>query len=288
VADTLAHQAGMLRQQQILQITSMPALSRLPNAEESLKYCRSIKIRRRSRFLLDPAQIEKLREWHKSPDAFPIVIVHGRGLRTITRDFSVELLDTIRESGSPAIWVLSQLTSDETVVLSLTDILLTLSMQALVLNPQVLNEGINPISSYHFQNVLTEDRCFTLLGRCLTGVKQLYIVLDMMIVNVAVDYNSTRTSAFVQRFLDLLMSRPEKGVKLVIAAEECQTFIDIYEQDQLEESQIFVSGQNPGPLKRRGVSSGVTKYSSHVVPIRPGSRSVANWLSPGTDAPGST
>jgi hypothetical protein len=287
VAHELAHQTDILRQQQMIQITSMPALSHLPNAEECLSYCRSIKTRRRAHFLIDPSQISKLREWHEDKDAFPILVTHGRGLRTIARDFSVELLDTIRASGVPAIWVLSHTTSDENIVLSLTDILLSLSTQALVLNPQVLNDSVNPISNYHFQNILDEDQSFQLLGRCLRGVSSLYVVLDMTVVNAAVDYNTARVSDFVQKFLNLLLSRPENGIKLVIAAEEFENTFEIEEQELLDESHIVVGGQSPGPLKRRGITRGVTKYSSHVFPLRSGSTSVVNWLSPVVGASGS-
>ena len=278
----------MLRQQQMIQITSMPALSHLPNADESLSYCRSIKTRRRAHFLIDPSQISKLRDWHEDKDAFPILITHGRGLRTIARDFSVELLDTIRAGGVPAVWALSHTTStDETIVLSLTDILLSLTTQVLALNPQVLNDGVNPISSYHFQNIANEDQCFQLLKRCLRGISQLYVVLDLAVVNAAVDYDTAHVSAFIQKFLNLLLSRPEKGIKLVIAVEEFENAFDIEEQELLDESHIVVGGQSPGPLKRRGITRGVTKYSSHVFPLRSGSTSVVNWLAPAVDKPDS-
>jgi hypothetical protein len=282
-ADELAQQTAMLRQQQMIQITSAPTLSHLPNADESLQYCRSIKTRRRVQFLIGPSQIDKLREWHGSPDAFPILIAHGRGLRNLARDFSVELLDMIRESGVPTIWALSHSTSDTSTELSLTDILLSLSMQLLVLNPRVLSEGVNPISSFHFQSALTEEQSFKLLGRCMSGISKLYILLDMAVVNAAVDYNSTHSSRFIQKFLDLLQNRPEKGIKLVLAAEEFGTDLEIEDQDLLDDSHILVGGQTSGTLKLRGGTRGITKYSSHVSPLRTGIKGTRNWLSTETD-----
>jgi len=56
MAEELAQQAGIFRQRQIMQIVAMPVLRHIPNPDESLDYCRSIKRRRRSHILLDTAQ----------------------------------------------------------------------------------------------------------------------------------------------------------------------------------------------------------------------------------------
>jgi hypothetical protein len=279
MTEELAQQAGIFRQRQIMQIAAIPVLRHIPNPDESLDYCRSIKRRRRSHILLDTAQITKLQHWHQTADAFPLLIARCIGLRTVTRDFSVELLDTIRGSNVPAIWALSQPNWDEEELLSLESLLLSLSMQALVLNPQVLSASINPISSCHFENISNEDQGFKLLRRCLSGVKRMYIVLDLTLVHAAVEYNCGRTSTFVQNFINLLLGRLEKGIKLVIVAEKSEGFPAVIERDLLEDSQIFVSGQKPGPRIREGFRRGMTRYSSHVLPVRLDSRGVENWLS---------
>jgi hypothetical protein len=279
VTDQLSHQAGILRQQQVTQITSMPSLAHLPDPEECLKYCRSIKMRRRTHLLLHPSQISKLREWHETPPAFPILIAHGRGLRTIARDFAVDLLEVLRAGGVPAIWALSHTTSDAKIGAPLTDIFLSLSMQALLLNPQTLNGSTSAISSHDFQNVVTEDQAFKLLARCLTGIPKLYIILDMAVINSAVDYRDTLVNSFVQRFLNLLLTKSQGGIKLVIAAEEFNNNFEVEEQDLLDDSRIFVGGQSPALIKRTGGRRGFTRYSSHVFPLRSGTNGITNWLS---------
>ena len=279
VTDQLANQAGILRQQQIIQITSMPSLAHLPDPEECLKYCWSIKMRRRTHLLLHPSQISKLREWHETPAAFPILIAHGRGLRTLARDFAVELLKMLRASGVPAIWALSHTTSDVDVGASLIDILLSLSKQALVLNPNTLNSGINPVSSSHFQNVLTEDQAFKLLDRCVSGIPKLYIVLDMALVNAAVNYYDTLVNSFVQKFLNLLLAQPNGGIKLVLAAEEFNNNIELEEGDLLDGSRIFVGGQSLALMnrtkgrRRRYLAAAVTRHRR------------CRWIRPSTAGP---
>jgi hypothetical protein len=269
----------MLRQHEMLQIASIPTLSRLPNAEESLQYCRSIKIRRRTHWLIDPSQISKLREWHEDPHAYPILVAHCRGPYNVARDFSVELLDMIRESGVSAIWGLSYNASDEGV--SLMGLLLSLVLQGLALNPKVLNDGT--ISNYHLQQASTEDQCFKLLGGCLSGLSKLYIILDMAVVNAAVKYDERLASGFVQKFVNLLFARPERGVKLVAVAGELEGNFDT-EQYDLDKSQIFVVGQSPGgPSKRRRAGRGLTRYSSHVFPFRGGTTGMISRLSRDAD-----
>jgi hypothetical protein len=185
----------------------------------------------------------------------------------------------IRESGVSAIWGLSYNTSDESV--SLMGLLLSLVMQGLVLNPKVLNDGT--ISNYHFQQASTEDQCFKLLGGCLSGLSKLYIILDMAVVNAAVKYDERLASVFVQKFVNLLLARPERGVKLVIVAGELEGIFDT-EQYDLDESQIFVVGQSPGgPSKRRRTGRGLTRYSSHVFPFRGGTTRMISRLSRDAD-----
>jgi hypothetical protein len=258
----------------MLQITSLPTLSCLPNAEESLQYCRSIKIRRRTHWLIDPAHISKLQEWHEDPDAYPILVAHCRGLYNVTKDFSVELLDMIRKTGVSAVWGLSNNASDNGI--SLVGLLLSLAMQVLVLNPKVLNDGI--ISNYHFQQASTEEQGFKLLGGCLSGLSKLYIVIDKAAVNVTVNNDEGLAGDFLQKFGNLLLARPERGVKLVVVTGELEGSVDT-EQNGFE-SQIFVVGQSPGGAsKRRRATGRFTRYSSHVSPFRGGTTGMISKLS---------
>jgi hypothetical protein len=268
----------MLRQQEMAVISSMPSLSHLPNAEEALDYCRSVKTRRRTQFLIDPAQIAKLREWHETPNAFPVLVAYCRGLHNTARDVGVEFIDTVRASGIPAIWVLSEGPSEGGEEFSLRDVLLSLAMQALMVNPKAFTEGVYPISSHHFQHSLTEDQCFSLLGRCLRGVSRMYILLSMPAINAAVGYHGSLATAFIQRLLKILLSQPARAIKLTVMAEDFGEDFDI-EHEVLEESQLFVVGQTPGPLKRKGARRGFTRYSSHCFPLRAGTKGITDWLS---------
>lgn len=267
----------MLHHQEIIHISSMPILAHLPNVEEYLTYCRSIKTRRKTRFLINPSEISRLREWHETPNAFPILVAHCRGLYNMSRDFSVELLDTIRAGGIPAIWGPILHGFDTNGRLSLKDVLLSLSLQTLALNQKACHNGFDPITSSQFQDALTEDRCFEVLRRCMFGLSKLYIILDMAVVNDATSDEDTSPSEFIQKFLDQLLVRPEFTVRLVIVADEFDECFDI-EQDPWNESQILVFGQNPGPLRRKRANRGFTRYSSHVFPPRSSTKGIIDWL----------
>jgi len=190
----------------------------------------------------------------------------------------VQLLDVIRASNAPVIWALSLPSLDQEDALSLESLLLSLSMQTLALNSEALTTGINPVASCHFEDISNEDQGFQLLGRCLSGVKRLYIVLDLNLVHSAVQHNRGRASTFIEKFTNLLLAGPEKGIKLVVIAEKSDGFPSVTKHDQLEGSEIFVSGQRPGP-RSRGFRRGMTGYSSHVVSASSNSRGVENWLS---------
>jgi hypothetical protein len=279
VADQLAQQARILRQQQMTQITSMPSLAYLPDPDQCLKYCQSIMTRRKAHLMVHPSELSKLREWYETPGGFPILLAYGRGLRTVARDFAVGFLETLRASGVPTVWVLSHTTSDLKSGASITDILLSLSIQALLLNPQALDEGTNPISSHHFQNAFTEDQGFKLLDRCVNGISNLYIILDIAVVNAAVDYHDMLVNSFVQKFLNLVLNKSQRGIKLIIAVEELNRIFDVEEQELLDSSSIFVDGRSPTLKSRTRGCRGLTRYSSHVFPLRSGTKGITNWLS---------
>jgi hypothetical protein len=77
-------------------------------------------------------------------------------------------------------------------------------MQILDLHPRILVEGTFPVAFSHFQDIESrdfesEERSFDLLARCLEGVDQLYIVIDMALINAIVNYNTARASSFRRR-----------------------------------------------------------------------------------------
>lgn len=189
----------------------------------------------------------------------------------------MELLDTIRAGGIPAIWGPTHDAFSTNTRLSLTDVLLSLSLQALALNPRAFNNGVDPIASSHFQNALTEDRCFELLSLCIFGLSKLYIILKLAVVNSSASDEGTDPGDFLQKFVDQVLTRPENGVRLVIVANEFDESFDI-EQDPWNDSQILVLGLGPGPLRRKGARRGFTRYSSHVSPLRSSAKGIINWL----------
>jgi hypothetical protein len=97
----------------------------------------------------------------------------------------------------------------------------------------------------------------------------------MAVVNAAADYHDTLVNSFIQKFLNLLLTRLG-GIKLVIAAEEFNNNFKVEEQDLLDSSRIFVSGQSPRIIKRTRGRRGYTRYSSHVFALRSGMNSITN------------
>ena len=235
-------------------------------------------------FFIGSTQISKLQEWYQNPNTFPILIARCRGPQHIARDFSVEILDTMRPSGIPTIWVLPHNAAGLNEALSLKDILVWLSLQALMLNSKALPEGINPVSSHHFQQILNLDQAFTLLGRCLLGLPKLYIILDLDLVQTAVNHRSTYTNSFIRDFLKLLLQQTESCNKLIITTGILNDSFGL-EQDVLDEWQISVTGRLHGPFRGKGGGRKTIRYSSHVLPRMSGSQKMLNCSPRGSSDP---
>lgn len=204
---------------------------------------------------MDYKEISKLQKWHNSQEAFPTLIAQARGLRTSATDFAVDYVEILRANRIPVIWVLPHTNIFDENTCSLSEILLVLVMQILDLNPRVLLEGTFPVSIHHFQDIVSqeskpEDRAFNLLARCLEGVDQLYILIDMTLINATVNGNSARASTFLRRLQLVLSSRPGGGIKMVLAS--WKSAAGQTKQQGLENSpQIYVDGPLAGLSRRR-------------------------------------
>ncbi|KAL3423911.1 hypothetical protein PVAG01_05658 [Phlyctema vagabunda] len=274
ISDQITNQGGSSRYHQLAQIRSLPALAGLErNARESIDVHRSIKHRRRIQLLVEPEGVLKLREWHQDRDAFPLLLANCTGLHTTPRDFCTELVDLLRDSKILVIWIIDHIDQDEDMVSSTNDLLLSLSLQALLLNPKALDQGYNSASIHHFAHLANEEQHFELLGRCLSGVPRMYIVMEVAVIRAAVGYQDSKADSFMKRFLDFLTRLPGREVKLVLAAEDFEANFRIYEEDHADQSRIWIKGQAPEPSRKKFLNRRL-RHSSHVFDL--GSSSVAS------------
>lgn len=252
ISNQLEDQTQWIQSSQIAHIKSLKMISSLPSSASSLEFCRSLRNRRRAPALIDLGEISKLERWHKSQNTSSTLIAQARGLRTSATDFAIDYVELLRDNNTPVIWLLPDTNIFEEKNYSLSDVILVLVMQILELNPRVLVEGSFPVTINHFQDIEaqqteSEEDGFILLARCLERISQLYILVDMSLINAIVGYKSTRAAAFIKRLQEIITSKQHGGVKLVLASWKSasdQTFGD-------NNPQIYVDGPLGGHSKQK-------------------------------------
>jgi len=163
--------------------------------DDALTYCRSLRNRRRQRTpaQLPTSEIAKLQIWLQDPLS-SLLLARGRGVRTSALDFAVDLLDAVLEAGYPVVWALPGTISegearDVAEGPSLTGILRSLVLQVLNLDTRAMSEGVNPVTSQHFRSATSADHWFCLLERCITPLLRLFVVIDMGILESALEHD---------------------------------------------------------------------------------------------------
>ena len=164
-----------------------------PSHGDSLTYCRSLRNRRRQRTpaQLPASEIAKLQAWLHDPFS-SLLLARGRGVRTSSLDFAVDLLDAVLEAGYPVVWALPGTTSEGEAHgtaegPSLTGVLRSLVLQVLNINARAMSEGVNPVTSQHFRSATSAEHWFCLLERCIAPLPRLFVVIDMGILGSALE-----------------------------------------------------------------------------------------------------
>jgi len=203
--------------------------------------------RRRARLQcsLSSGNIKMLKAWATNKDS-SILISEAHGIKTSSRDFAADLLDALLEASIPAIWSLSSSIDEGDVMLE--NLLAALIMQAIRVNPGVLSDCVNPVSVIHFKATRTIDEWFRILQRCLRGLKRLFIILDLILINKVLKRDrSLELEEFIGKLEDLCYSH--NGI-LKIVALTWRTDATLYRLSQ--DSPVgTVIATDPGPRKVR-------------------------------------
>jgi hypothetical protein len=220
-------------------------IENIPTADESLAYCRSMRNRRRLKLPSQTPESElvKLKAWISNPSS-SMLLAQGRGVRTSSLDFAADFLDTVLESDIPVIWALPSTIGNEGPTLSVIEILQSLIMRALKLDSAVVSEGVNPISPRHFKSTKTIEQWFELFQRCLASFSRLFLVIDMSLVERAVNQEDAeseffKVSDFVEKTQQLVDQRRKGGLKVIFISWRFNAIPSLEAGSVFDEMQIF-------------------------------------------------
>ncbi|KAH6869119.1 hypothetical protein B0T10DRAFT_418954, partial [Thelonectria olida] len=124
----------------------------------------------------------QLQKWGALIESSQILIHGSFRNRHLARDFTTDMMDVISDAGVPVVWALNS-SRDAPTPLASIDVLKSITLQVLRLNHTMLNERSASLNAARFQSTITEAGCFSLLGAALEGLQQLYIVLDLELLD---------------------------------------------------------------------------------------------------------
>ncbi|KAF4542891.1 hypothetical protein BFW01_g4810 [Lasiodiplodia theobromae] len=206
------------QQVQVTQILNGTEHSQFPSPVESLRFCQAVRRKRIGQFELNrTALLPRLQAWSAAESSSLIAIAGAAPTRFQTKDLATELVDLISAANKPVIWVLNG-RQPPSINKELTHInlLRQLTNQLVKLNNERM---IAHVSANFNAPRVASARCeadwLGILKECLTGLPEVYLVVDMEILGKPSDENADSWLEFF-RLLETLVSSVQ-GVALKVA-----------------------------------------------------------------------
>ena len=200
-------------------------------------------------------QSPKLKLWTDS-DASALVIVTGPySLREKAQDFGINVIEAVKPTPTPVLWVLPNHNQSITGGITTVDILKSLVQQAMRLNKVFQSERACALSCARIQSAVQESEWFDILGSALAGLRQVYVVFDIGTLGRTVLALSDEFSwplAFISLFQTLASRASQTVLKIVLIGYGETQFLQMPGIDAPQE--FFVNIGPPGravPRTRR-------------------------------------
>ncbi|RYC58038.1 hypothetical protein CHU98_g8183 [Xylaria longipes] len=127
--------------------------------------------------------VSDIQEWGEKRTSTQIFVQGYFKTRHAIRDFAATTIDLIKEANIPVVWVLdpiAELPAENRF--NTIDVLKYLACQVLQINNSMLTECQASLNAARFQSAVTESEWLELLTSVLQGMSQIYIIVDMDLV----------------------------------------------------------------------------------------------------------
>jgi len=205
---------------QISQIMTFLSTSSLPDPD-AVRNTLSAKRKLRLRLgqgpnLLPDYHAALLQEWGASQTSCQILVDGPFAKRHTLRDFAIDLIDLVSSANIPTVWALdTNACSPDTSMPA--DIIKCLAAQVLKCNSHAMaDERSAVLSARQFQSARTEKEWFALLGEVLGGLQQVYLIIDLNLVEKLGEGAGDMEVSWLGKFPHLFNKFKERNVQTVI------------------------------------------------------------------------
>jgi len=206
----LSDQTEMIHNIQLTEILSLSFMCNLPTSGESLGYCQSVRARDSVHTSYRLPELSTLEKWSSEPRS-SMLLTQNSSTQT-AKNFLVDLIVLIQQNKYPIIWAL-RFPNFWDKIPTYRDILRMLVIQAIQMNPSAIS-GPTPITAVHLREANNEADWLSILKRALTGIAQVYIVIDADLLSLASENSTYRATRMIEKFPEILTGM---NVKIVVS-----------------------------------------------------------------------
>jgi hypothetical protein len=171
-----------------------------------------------------------LQKWTSSDGSRLVLIQSSYSSRFNVRDFSVDIIRTLQAAKIPTLWALkSPMRDNHSMSLSNVDILRSLIYQALYLNSSLHAENYIAAKIAAVRDAVGSGAMFDILGSVLDGMRQVYIIVDIELLN-SLEEKTSSSSAFLDLFRKLADHGSTTMVKVAIMSYTTNAFVKMHNE----------------------------------------------------------
>ena len=157
----------------------------------------------------------KVQVWNSAKSSSLIMVKGTFKTRFQIKDFCTNMVELLRSSQIPVVWVLKTIDVAAGQEISTVDLLKCLVSQVLRLNQSLQTDFAISNRLRMFLNATKEKDWFSLLGSVLEKLPRLYIVIDIEILSASLA-SLTKGFSWPSAFLDLFQGLLDRGLKTVV------------------------------------------------------------------------
>ena len=215
---------------------------------ESLRYCHAVRRQRQSRLRLDYSHLTSpLQAWAESPGSSFIVVEGSAPKKLQTKNLATELVGLLKEAQKPTVWAFKGRTAISPSEEDSINVLKHLCSQVFQMNSEEAKKQVsNNFNGARIGSAVTESDWLQILQESLTGLPELFIVVDMELLSPT-SGNTSRCLLFLRILEALLNNANRVPIKLAVFT---------FRQPLLTALRLDSTGATIVPLEKRAAASG--------------------------------
>ncbi|KAF2139755.1 uncharacterized protein K452DRAFT_336461 [Aplosporella prunicola CBS 121167] len=205
------------KQIQVAMMLSTTKNTPLGSHLESLRYCQAVRRQRQSRLRLDYSHLTPaLKAWAEGPGSSFIIVEGSAPKKLQTKNLATELVDLLKEAQKPTVWAFKGRAAINPSEEDSVHALKHLCGQTFQMNNEEATRHVsNNFNAARIESAVTESDWLQILQESLTGLPELFIVVDLELLSPA-SSDISRSLLFLRILEALLNNTKRVPIKLAV------------------------------------------------------------------------